>query len=289
MQREPAATGKSEALGGDRKLLSALYTEPAAAVQQTATRLADEHPEGGCRRTKAWLLPYGLSPGSDTNSDTARIGALDLLNTDCVSAQRCDGGYVSPQDDVETLTASVPHGSLDVAIMNPPYARPIGHEGARRGIVNPAFAALGQDEKSQRAMGRALDQQVKLLKAAARREARDSGLPPVPFAWNGNAGLATALLTSCPTGVAVRARDGPFCGATTAASRPRCGSCPAHMARFDQDNGPKPWPRHCGTGRPVSAVPRGCTSASILGPLETVRQQWCSESSVHGGKQTRPV
>ncbi|WP_419946342.1 hypothetical protein [Candidatus Poriferisodalis sp.] len=265
MQHEPAVTGDSETSAGDRKLLSAFYTEPssaallaelavarvdtdwgdadklaklriadlacgtgallvaayrriaerhrarggadgaahsalvshaligcdvvASAVQQTATRLAGERPEGGCRRTKAWLMPYGLSPGSDT----ARIGALDLLNTDCVSAQRCDVG-ISPRDDVATLTASVPHGSLDAAIMNPPYARPTGHEGARRGTANPAFAALGQDRESQRAMGRALDQQVELLKAAARREARDADLSAVPVAWNGNAGLGTAFV-----------------------------------------------------------------------------------------------
>ena len=27
---------------------------------------------------------------------------------------------------------------------------------------------------------------------------------------------------------------------------------------------------------------------SILGPLETLRQQWCREPTVHGGKPTRP-
>lgn len=43
-------------------------------------------------------------------------------------------------------------------------------------------------------MGRALDRQVKLLKANDRRGARNAGLPAVPVAWNGNAGLASVFV-----------------------------------------------------------------------------------------------
>ena len=172
----------------------------AAAVHLTAARLSGEHPEIDYRRTKTWLLRYGLPPDgdaeadSDSDDDGVRIGALDLLNKNGVQALWGDGTIeVTPQGDQETQTASVPHESLHIAIMNPPFTRSTGHEASKEGVPNPAFAGLGQDEQSQKTMGKALDQEIKSLKSAARRKSRTASLPPVPVASHGNAGLGSAF------------------------------------------------------------------------------------------------
>lgn len=162
-------------LRGDRKLLAAFYTTPAAATllahlaidaASTPTRIADFSCGAGAllaavhrriaprrasrasqffgcdvvaeaaRRSaalvSAWgdghrvrALPYGVQ-----RDGSVALGAIDLLRDDAT-------------------------GSFDLVIMNPPYARATGHEGAKIGVPVPMFAAFGSRSSAQHAMAKA--------------------------------------------------------------------------------------------------------------------------------------
>lgn len=72
-----------------------------------------------------------------------------------------------------------PRRAVDLVIMNPPFTRPTGHEGKKKGVPVPSFAGFGTSEEEQRAMSRHLDR----MRAALDRPA-----------GNGNAGLASNFI-----------------------------------------------------------------------------------------------
>ena len=173
--------------GDDAKLHRSLMEEVmigcdimAAAVHLTAARLSGERPDIDYTGTKTWVMPYGKV--ADTQGVVGyRIGALDLLHSNTRYALWGDGTMAAAAQGEEALAvADVPAGSLDIAIMNPPFTRPTNHEAGHADVPNPAFAGLGNDPKDQKAMSDAL--------AASTGEIRGNK------ASHGNAGIASNFI-----------------------------------------------------------------------------------------------
>ncbi|MXZ30512.1 MAG: hypothetical protein F4X37_08300 [Acidimicrobiia bacterium] len=150
-----------------------------AAVHLTAARLSGEHPEIGYTSTKTWVMPYGKT--ERFQHIEYRIGSLDLLGGNEIQVLWGDGTIaVTARDDLPQTSAHIPHESLNLAIMNPPFTRSTGQEAERVGISNPAFAGLDNEPEVQKLMSKAA--------AAVRR-----GLDWTPAA-HGNAGIASYFL-----------------------------------------------------------------------------------------------
>ena len=148
------------------------------AVHLTAAMLAGSHPDvpfdGECLLT----MPYGR--WGEGERDVA-IGSLDLLAEHVQPglieyASAVTAGGRKPED-VRDLINRVSHGKFDLVIMNPPFTRPGGQEGQKKGTGNPAFAAFSVTKETQKRMTESL----KRLRGGA------------PLA-KGNAGLAAEFL-----------------------------------------------------------------------------------------------
>lgn len=121
------------------------------AVHLTAAMLAGSRPDvpfdGECLLT----MPYGAQ-----GRDEVRIGSLDLLAPQTQprlidQAAATTAGGRRPED-VADLVTRVGHERFDLVIMNPPFTRPGGQEGAKKGTGNPAFAAFNTPPAVQRKM-----------------------------------------------------------------------------------------------------------------------------------------
>ena len=152
----------------------------AAAVHLTAARLSGERPDIDYTSTKTWVMPYGKV--TDAQGVTGyRIGALDLLHSNERFALWGDGTMAAAAQGEEALAiADVPAGSLDIAVMNPPFTRPTNHEGGHAEVPNPAFAGLGNDPKAQQVMSDALAASTKHIRGVK--------------ASHGNAGVASNFI-----------------------------------------------------------------------------------------------
>ena len=75
-------------------------------------------------------------------------GRFEILS---ITAKTMEGMGEAEQDTWRSL----PHASFDVAIMNPPFTRPTGHEGKKIGVPNPMFAAFNSSDEEQRLMSKA--------------------------------------------------------------------------------------------------------------------------------------
>ena len=152
----------------------------AAAVHLTAARLSGERPDIDYTGTKTWVMPYGKV--ADAQGVVGyRIGALDLLHSDAQKALWGDGTMaVTARGEQAYTDAQIPAGSLDIAIMNPPFTRPTNHEAGHAEVPNPAFAGLGNDPQDQKAMSDSL--------AASTGEIRGNK------ASHGNAGIASNFI-----------------------------------------------------------------------------------------------
>ena len=157
------------------------------AVHLTAAMLAGTHPDtpfdGECLLT----MPYGAQEDSDNEiaalslQESVAIGSLDLLAAQVQAglierAAAVTAGGREPEE-VRELVNRVGHGKFDLVIMNPPFTRPGGQEGRKKGSGNPAFAALGTTREVQKQM------------SAKLRVAREG--PPLA---GGNAGMAADFL-----------------------------------------------------------------------------------------------
>ncbi len=146
-----------------------------SAVHLTATMLAGIHPavqfDGECLLT----MPYG------EQRDGVAYGSLNLLpphvEADLISqAAAVTAGGRAPSE-VRDLVTRVGHGKFDLVIMNPPFTRWGGQEAGKKGVGNPAAAALGTPKPVQKEM------------TALLRKLR--GGPPL---GSGNAGLAAEFM-----------------------------------------------------------------------------------------------
>ncbi len=123
-----------------------------AATHLTASMLAGAHPSVKYKQSSILTVAYGKQPDGEV-----ALGSLDLLDPQgrfeilSITATSIEG-----MGEVEQNTwRSLPHASFDVAIMNPPFTRPTGHEGEKIGIPNPMFAAFSSSDEEQRLMSKA--------------------------------------------------------------------------------------------------------------------------------------
>ncbi len=119
-------------------------------VHLTAAMLAGSHPDtpfdGECLLT----MPYGKQ------RDGVAIGSLDLLAYSVQpsfikQAVAVTAGGRGPEE-ISDLISRVGHRQFDLVIMNPPFTRPGGQEGRKKGTGNPAFAAFETTRQVQREM-----------------------------------------------------------------------------------------------------------------------------------------
>ena len=149
-----------ELAGGDAKVLHPDMMATAlvgcdvlpAATHLTASMLAGAHPSVKYKQSSILTVAYGKQP----NGEVA-LGSLDLLEPQgrfeilSITAKTIEGMGEAEQDTWRSL----PHASFDVAIMNPPFTRPTGHEGKKIGVPNPMFAAFSSSDEEQRLMSKA--------------------------------------------------------------------------------------------------------------------------------------
>ena len=149
-----------ELAGGDAKALHPDMMATAlvgcdvlpAATHLTASMLAGAHPRVKYKQSSILTVAYGKQPDGEV-----ALGSLDLLDPQgrfeilSITATTLEGMGEAEQDTWRSL----PHESFDVAIMNPPFTRPTGHEGKKIGVPNPMFAAFSSSEDEQRLMSKA--------------------------------------------------------------------------------------------------------------------------------------
>ena len=149
-----------ELAGGDAKALHPDMMATAlvgcdvlpAATHLTASMLAGAHPSVKYKQSSILTVAYGKQP-----DDKVTLGSLDLLDPQgefeilSITATTIEGMGEAEQETWRSL----PHASFDVAIMNPPFTRPTGHEGEKIGVPNPMFAAFSSSDEEQRLMSKA--------------------------------------------------------------------------------------------------------------------------------------
>lgn len=122
-----------------------------SAAHLTASMIAGAHPSVKYEQSLIMTVPYGNMEG-----DLA-LGSLDLLNPQAkltemaITAKAAEG---MGEKEKETW-AALPHASFDLVVMNPPFTRPTNHEGSRRDVPNPMFAAFDNTAKEQKMMAEA--------------------------------------------------------------------------------------------------------------------------------------
>ena len=179
--------------GGDDQALHQQMMERAliasdimpAATHLTASMLSSAHPGTPFGYTRVHTLPYGLQ--SQEKRHTMALGALDLIEDDAAPSLFGTGATVAHGTgaDVEAEGSQdmiLPRETADLVIMNPPFTRPTGREGASVGIPVPSFAGLGTTEDEQRKMSNLLN----TVRAKLKKRGGVVG--------HGNAGLASNFI-----------------------------------------------------------------------------------------------
>ena len=172
--------------GGDDGLLHAKMMESVftaadimpSAVHLTAATLSGMHPEKPYGHTRIITMPYG----DNGDGNGVSIGSLDLMEADETRAIFGTGrqaltGQGAVTDDGEDAVVEVPHGSMDLVIMNPPFTRPTNHEATN--VPIPSFAGFSTKKEEQAKMSDRL------------KEIRHGLSDP---AGHGNAGLASNFI-----------------------------------------------------------------------------------------------
>ena len=149
-----------------------------AAAHLCASQLSSVHPTVAFDNTRVYTMPYGISTDEESHGGTA-IGSLDLIAADQTLAlfatgQRQLRGF---QGEVEIRDIRLPHESVDLVIINPPFTRPTNHEVTD--VPIPSFAGFRTTDDEQRAMSNRLARIRQTLKKPA---------------GHGNAGLASNFI-----------------------------------------------------------------------------------------------
>ena len=149
-----------------------------AAAHLCASQLSSIHPSEIFDNTRVYTMPYGIGAGEERDRGVA-VGSLDLTvaaqtRSLFATGQRRASGA---RGDVDIQDVELPHESVDLVIMNPPFTRPTNHEVAE--VPVPSFAGFRTTEDEQRAMSDRL--------ADIRRELESP-------AGHGNAGLASNFI-----------------------------------------------------------------------------------------------
>lgn len=144
-----------------------------AAAHLTASMLSGAHPTVTYEGSSILTVAYGKMPNG-----SIALGSIDLLDEQKnlqvldITAKAVGG---MGEKEVETW-ASLPNATFDLVIMNPPFVRPTGQEGAKIGVPVPMFAAFASSEEEQYLMSKAMK---RLTKSTS---------------YHGNAGEASAFL-----------------------------------------------------------------------------------------------
>ncbi len=149
-----------------------------SAVHLTAATLSGMHPDKPYGHTRIITMPYG----EDSKGNGVSIGSLDLMEADETRAifgtgRQVLSGQGVGEGDLDGTVIEVPHGSMDLIIMNPPFTRPTNHEATE--VPIPSFAGFQTKE----------DEQSKM--SARLKEIRKKLADP---AGHGNAGLASNFI-----------------------------------------------------------------------------------------------
>ncbi len=119
-----------------------------AAAHLTASMLSGTHPTVKYQQSRILTVAYGKQ------AKGVALGSLDLLDPQRkfeiigITAKAIEGMGESEQE----TWASLPHASFDFVIMNPPFTRATSHEGKKKDIPNPMFAAFSSSTEEQKAM-----------------------------------------------------------------------------------------------------------------------------------------
>ncbi len=160
---------RHERAGGDSARLHPAMMEevlygcdvmPSAAHITSAT-LSGAQPTVGYGKSRIYTMPYGRQPDG-----SVKIGSLEGLAGDSqlVMINTSDPARRTGSAGEETVThmlVEIPDDYFDLVIMNPPFTRNTGQEGAHVGVFNPAFAAFEASESDQRDMGRRMSMLTK--------------------------------------------------------------------------------------------------------------------------------
>lgn len=149
-----------------------------AAAHLCASQLSSVHPTVAFNNTRVYTMPYGISTDEESHGGTA-IGSLDLIAADQTLALFATGQRQvrGAQGEVEIRDIRLPHESVDLVIMNPPFTRPTNHEVTD--VPIPSFAGFRTTNDEQRAMSNRLARIRHALKKPA---------------GHGNAGLASNFI-----------------------------------------------------------------------------------------------
>ncbi len=193
-----AVAARHRRAGGDDEPLHQVMMERAligadimpAATHLTASTLSSAHPTAIFERTRIHTMPYGEQDADGASGRAAAIGSLDLILSDEQPSLFGTGAHVvqgaGEAVDIDTGIAygqqgdeiRVPHESMDLMIMNPPFTSPTNHA-AEYNVPVPSFAGFATSEDEQREMSKALK--------------RIRGQLEQP-AGHGNAGLASNFI-----------------------------------------------------------------------------------------------
>lgn len=123
-----------------------------AAAHLTASMISGAHPTVKYKQSSIFTVAYGKQADGGI-----ALGSLDLLDPQrkfdilTITAKAAEG---MGESEKETWL-SLPHASFDVVIMNPPFTRATSHEGKKKDVPNPMFAAFSSSAEEQRLMAEA--------------------------------------------------------------------------------------------------------------------------------------
>ena len=157
--------------GDDMEIHSAMIEESLigadimpAATHLTTSMLSSAHPTITFGRTRIHTMPYG---GQDSHrGGGVAIGSLSLIGSDRQGSLLSTGEHVlhGGKEAIEVGAAAagdsgdtlhLPHDSIDLMIMNPPFIRPTNHAAGREMPV-PSFAGFDTSHDEQREMAKEL-------------------------------------------------------------------------------------------------------------------------------------
>ena len=153
---------RHENAGGDPAALHSVMMEEAlygcdvvsSAIHITGSTLSGMQPDMPYDNTQLYTLAFGRQSDGNVN-----IGSLELLRSSSGMAlfNTNDPALRTGSRGEETagqVIVDIPDDGFDLVIMNPPFTRATNHAGARRDVVNPAFAAFEASKADMDAMGK---------------------------------------------------------------------------------------------------------------------------------------
>ena len=146
-----------------------------AAAHLCASQLSSVHPTILFDNTRVYTMPYGVEQQA---GEGIAIGSLELIPVQQTTSLFATGQkQAKGGGEEEVRDIRLPHHSVDLVIMNPPFTRPTNHESTE--VPVPSFAGFQTSEDEQRAMSTRLRTIRKALSNPA---------------GHGNAGLASNFI-----------------------------------------------------------------------------------------------